>query len=93
MAKLVALDGYKANDAGIPEIHAEGCNDITRLVATPYGKFPREILMTGESLEEIAQTWYANDIAFSISEGYSKAEAIASSVSILRVMKCAKAVR
>lgn len=93
MAKLVALDGYKEGDAGIPEIHAEGCKDIAKPVVGPYGKFVREILGTGDTLEEIAESWSAAGIEYAMQyEGHSKQQAIADAAAALRVMNCAKPV-
>jgi hypothetical protein len=92
MAKLVALDGYKEGDAGIPEIHAEGCKDIAKPVVFTTGKFAREILMTGESLEEIAATWYRAGIQDAPQWGQTVEAALADAVSTLRVMNCAKQV-
>jgi len=90
MAKLVALDGFKPNDAGIPEIHAEGCKDIVKPVLMWNGKHPRPLLMVGESLEEIAETWYAIDVADAVSEGRLKEEVVAGIARNLNVMNCAK---
>ena len=90
MAKFVALDGYKDDQAGLPEIHAEGCGDITKKVVGPYGPFAREILGTGSSLEEIAEKWFAASIDFAEQQGETKEDVMPGLVGSMWLMNCAK---
>lgn len=89
MAKLVAIDGLKAEE-NFPEIHAEGCADLAKPVAQFNYYGPRPILLEGQTLAEIATIYWAQDLAYFEEIGRNADEALAIVSKNFRIMGCAK---